>query len=136
VAKDVFREAPMQAPPAPREVTPDQIADAQRYGLFARLFGGMAGVVGGGVALVLGALMMLSHEVGRGRGAYLAIPVGLGLAYAVLGGLLHVFGRVKRANALETFREGVEAFAEPTEAASEEDEESALTPEERAQSKA
>lgn len=96
----MFRSPQGEAPPAPRELTPDARRDAAVHGRFLRLFGGIWALVGGSLSALftLMALFLRGSLIGTLIGAAFGL-VGLGLYY---------LGRVKQREALHVFREGVE----------------------------
>jgi len=97
-----FREPAGEAPPAPRQVSPDMRRDAAEHGRFLRLFGGIWAGVGGVLAILFLLLAVLAMRE-------LSFGALIGGAFALCGSLLWLLGHRQRAAAESLFRDGVEA---------------------------
>lgn len=99
----MFRELPPRAPPAPRTITPDVEEDTKLVGRMFRIFGTLWASIGAGVAL----FAALAAAMGAGW-----LAAAIGAATCLVGLTLLFVGRKLRADAVATFRDGVEVEAE------------------------
>lgn len=96
----MFRVPQGEAPPAPRQLTPDARRDAAVQGRFLRLFGGIWAMVGGGLCLFFTIIQLASSGP--------LIGTAMGGVFGLFGALLYFLGRAKERVALHVFRDGVE----------------------------